>query len=68
MSVETVPVKKPAVVDPVTRSLAKPDACAKFASLGKPSGGKKEGVRVRPMAWKDSRRKRKKDPRAIKFY
>lgn len=61
-----MPVNKPE--DPVERSLKKPDACAKFATLGKPSGSKQTGVRVRAMAWKDSRRKRKKDPRSVKFY
>lgn len=55
-------VKKP--VDPVARSLAKPDACAKPATMGK-------GVRVRVMSGDKSmkrRKRRKNDPRDVKFY
>lgn len=48
------PLKKPD--DPVSRSMAKPDACAKPASLGK--------VRVRVSTGdKSLRRKKKRNPR-----
>lgn len=52
--------------DPVARSLARPDACAKPATMGKGS------VRIRPMAdsqkVKIRRKKKKHDPRDVHFY
>ena len=57
------PIKKPEV-DPVARSLARPDACAKPATLGK--------VRVRVSSGdKSLKRKRKRgkpDKRAVHFF
>lgn len=56
---EPVPIKKE---DPVARSLAKPDACAKPATFAK-------GVRVRPMSGdKSLKRRKRKDPRDVQFY
>lgn len=55
--------------DPVQRSLARPDACAKPCSMGKGAG-----VRVRPMSekqWKKvtfRRKKRKHDYRDVHFF
>lgn len=51
--------------DPVARSMSKADACAKPCTMGNT-----KGVRIRPMLGdKSLRRKRKKhDPRDVKFY
>lgn len=51
--------------DPVARSMAKPDACAKPATLG-------SKVRIRvtqgDKSLKRSRKKRRNDPRDVTFY
>lgn len=64
------PVQPEKPVDPVQRSIAKPDAFAKPASLkAKPSP--KGQTRVRTMDWKRTRgrpRKRPFDPRNVKFF
>ncbi len=58
--------KKPEV-DPVQRSIAKPDAFAKAGSLGKPAAS--AVTRVRPLSFRKSRgRRRKPDPRKVTFY
>lgn len=56
-------VRKP--VDPVARSLAKPDACAKPATLGNSK------VRVRVTSGDKSlkrKKRRKNDPRDVHFF
>lgn len=60
------PIKKP--IDPVARSLAKPDAFAKPASFAKPGT---KPTRVRTMDWKRGRgrpRKRPFDKRKVVFF
>lgn len=56
----------PVLVDPVARSLAKPDACAKPGTMGKSS------VRVRALAATKSprvrMRRRKHDYRDVQYY
>ena len=58
---EPVPVKQ----DPVARSMARPDACAKPCTMNK-------GVRVRVTAGdkslKPRKKKRNNDPRDVTFY
>lgn len=56
--------KKKAELDPVARSIAKPDAFAKPATMGK-------GVRVRVSSGDKSlkpKRKKKHDKRDVQFY
>lgn len=68
-NIPVVPLPKPPV-DPVQRSIAKPDAFAKPAAFkAKPSP--KANQRVRTMDWKRTRgrpRKRPFDPRKIHFF
>ncbi len=62
------PLKKPEV-DPVARSIAKPDAFSKPASFSKP--GDQKGTRVRPMSWKRQRgrpRIHPRDKRDVTFF
>ena len=68
---EVVPeVKKP--IDPVERSIAKPDAFAKPASFNaKPASKSPKNTRIRTMDWKRTRgrpRKRPFDPRKVHFF
>lgn len=56
----------PKIEDPVARSIANPNAFAKPGTMGKT-----QGTRVRPLVVKKSpgrQRKRKPDPRYVKFY
>lgn len=55
----------PAEADPVARSVARPDAFSKPGSLGS-----KQGMRFRPLHVKGKRpvRKRRPDPRYVRFY
>lgn len=58
------------VTDAVARSIAKPDAFMKPGSIGKPGGRGSPSTRIRmtnPNP-KGRQRKRKHDPRAVKFY
>jgi hypothetical protein len=69
----SIPQKKiEEVVDPVARSIAKPDAFAKPATIGKPGQATNhKPTRIRTMDWKRTRgRPRKKafDKRAVKFF
>lgn len=59
---ENIPVK----VDPVARSLERPDACAKPATIGKPKAGVR--VRVTNQRLPGRPRKRKRDYRDVKFF
>lgn len=69
MSVEvpnyTPPKKEEPPQDPVARSLARPDACAKPAVIGHP-----KGVRVRPTNQRLPGRpkKKKRDIRDVKYF
>lgn len=55
--------------DPVARSMSKPDCCAKFATIGKPSGSK---VMVRvthgDKSLKRKKKKRPGDKRDVTFW
>lgn len=57
--------KEPEQVDPVARSLARPDACAKPATIGHP-----KGVRIRPTNHRLPGRpkKRKRDYRDVRYF
>lgn len=48
--------------DPVARSIAKPDAFAKPASMGKPGQPTAKQTRVRTMDWKRTRGRPRKTP------
>lgn len=62
------PIQPPDKPDPVARSIAKPDAFAKPAAIGKP-GKATSQTRVRTMNFKRSRgRKRRPDLRKVKFW
>ena len=59
--------------DPVARSIAKPDAFAKPATIGKPGAptNQKPGTRMRTMDWKRGRGRPRKtafDKRKVKFF
>lgn len=56
----------PITVDTVARSIAKPDAFAKPAVIGKPSA--KVRVRLTNQRPPGRPRKRPRDPRDVKFY
>lgn len=68
---EPMPQSKPPV-DPVERSIAKPDAFAKPGAMGKQGFAKAKGVtRVRALGWKKGPgrpRKRPFDRRAVHFF
>jgi hypothetical protein len=56
-------------VDPVARSIAKPDAFSKPASMGKPGTPTNANTRIRTMNFKKSRgRKRRPDPRNVHYF
>lgn len=58
-------------MDPVARSIAKPDAFAKPATIGKPGQPTAKQTRVRTMDWKRGRgrpRKTLRDKRDVKFF
>lgn len=63
---ESKPKVVPIIVDPVARSMAKPDACAKPGVMGRSS------VRVRAMAATKAprvrMRRRKHDYRDVQYY
>jgi hypothetical protein len=62
------PIKKPEV-DPIARSVSKPDAFTKPASFNSKTAAKQ--TRVRTMDWKRGKgrpRKRPFDYRAVKFF
>jgi len=64
-------LKKEPEVDPVARSIAKPDAFAKPATMGKPGQPTSKQTRVRTMDWKRGRgrpRKTLRDKRDVKFF
>lgn len=70
---ENIPKKLEPNPDPVARSIAKPDAFAKPASIGKPGSptNQKPNTRVRTMMWKRTigrPRKTLRDPRKVKFF
>ena len=57
--------------DPVARSIAKPDAFAKPATMGKMGFASSKPTRMRVMGWKRGPgrpRKRPFDKRDVKFY
>jgi hypothetical protein len=60
------------IEDPVARSIAKPDAFAKPAIIGKPGAPtNSKSTRIRTMNWKRGRgrpRKTRPDPRKVKFF
>ena len=63
------PVQK--IEDPVARSIARPDAFAKPATIGKPGSPTNRTTRVRTMDWKRGRGRPRKTPfdkRDVKFY
>ena len=65
-----IPKKEPEV-DPVARSIAKPDAFAKPATMGKPGQPTAKQTRVRTMDWKRGRgrpRKTLRDKRDVRFF
>ena len=71
MTEPTIQPKPP--VDPVERSIAKPDAFMKPGSIGKSGFAKARtaSTRVRPLGWKRGPgrpRKRAIDPRNVKFW
>ena len=62
------PLKKPDTVDPVARSIAKPNAFAKPGTMAKPGS---TSTRMRPLTVKRGpgrMRKRKLDPRHVTFF
>jgi len=69
------PVKKPEI-DPVERSISKPDAFSKPASFGKPGTATNQkpaqkGTRIRTMNWKRGKgrpRKTARDPRDVQYF
>lgn len=63
----TPQLRKPEETDPVARSIAKPTAFAKPGTMGKPGS---PAVRFRPLTAKTParQRKRKRDPRQVRFY
>jgi hypothetical protein len=73
--VQANPTKLPEVppVDPVARSIARPDAFAKPGSIGKPGAAtnQKAGTRVRTLSWKRGKgrpRIHPKDKRNVTFF
>jgi len=61
---EEVPIKQ----DPVQRSLAKPDACAKPCTIGKTAANKGVRIRVTNQRPPGRPKKKKRDPRDVKFW
>lgn len=62
-------IKKPE--DPVARSIAKPDAFAKPATIGRPGAPTAKQTRVRTMMWKRGRGRPRKTPfdkRKVTFF
>lgn len=58
-------------LDPVERSIAKPDAFAKPGHMGKAGFATNRSTRVRPLGWKRGPgrpRKRPFDKRQVKFF
>ena len=61
---EDVPIKQSAV----ERSIAKPDAFMKPASIGKANGRGTNATRIRMSNPNPKQRRRKRDPRDVSFY
>lgn len=63
----TPQLNKLALPDPVAKSIANPNAFAKPGAMAKPGN---QGTRFRPLTTKTParQRKRKRDPRQVRFY
>jgi hypothetical protein len=70
--IPNLPVVPKPEIDPVERSIAKPDAFAKPGSFGKPGQAtNQKGTRIRTMDWKKGRGRPRKtafDKRDVTFW